>query len=72
MKHGNVDWDRLQFVLVGMFALTPIAMYSISKLVWLAFDLMFRPVTPDELEWHRSATTEFSTGQSSRRQEEGR
>jgi hypothetical protein len=37
-------------------------MYSISKLLWLAFDLMLRPVTPEELEWHRSAKTEFSTG----------
>ena len=71
-KHGDVDWDTLQFVLVAMFALAPIAMYSISKLLWLAFDLMLRPVTPEELEWHRSAASEFSTGQGSRRQEEGR
>jgi len=61
-KHGNVDWDTLQFVIVGMVALAPVAMYSISKLLWLAFDLMLRPVTPEELEWHRSAKTEFSTG----------
>ena len=59
-------------MLVGMVALAPIAMYSISKLLWLAFDLMLRPVTPDELEWHRTAASEFSTGHSSGRQEDGR
>lgn len=61
-KHGNVDWDTLQWVLIAFVALAPIVTYSLSKLLWLAFDLMLRPVTPEELEWHRSAGGEFSTG----------
>jgi uncharacterized protein (DUF983 family) len=63
VRHGDVDWDTLQFVLMGMVALAPIALYAISKLLWLAFDLMLRPVTPEELEWHRREKGEFSTGQ---------
>ncbi|HSQ32593.1 MAG TPA: DUF983 domain-containing protein [Gemmatimonadaceae bacterium] len=63
VKHGDVDWDTLQFVLIGMVGLAPIALYAISKLLWLAFDLMLRPVTSEELEWHRSEKREFSTGQ---------
>ena len=61
-KHGDVNWDILQWVLIAFVALAPVVMYSMSKLLWLAFDLMLRPVTPEELEWHRSATSEFSTG----------
>lgn len=63
-KGGNVDWDVLQWVLIAFVALAPIVMYSMSKLLWLAFDLMLRPVTPEELEWHRTARSEFSTGSS--------
>lgn len=62
LKHGNVNWDTLQWVLIAFVALAPVLMYSVSKLLWLAFDLMLRPVTPEELEWHRTARSEFSTG----------
>jgi uncharacterized protein (DUF983 family) len=61
-KRGAVNWDVLQWVLIAFVALAPIVMYSMSKLLWLAFDLMLRPVTPEELEWHRTAKSEFSTG----------
>jgi hypothetical protein len=27
--------------------------YAFSKAIWLAADLIFRPVSPEELEWHR-------------------
>ena len=54
-------WDLLEnglplLVLVELFAFFPFA-----KLLWLAFDLMLRPVTASELEWHRSATRQFET-----------
>lgn len=60
--HGNVNWDLLQYVLAAIVGLAPIVMYAMSKLLWLAFDLMLRPVTRDELQWHRSQRNEFSTG----------
>lgn len=33
----------------------PFALFPFSKTIWLAFDLMLRPVTPEELQWHRAA-----------------
>ena len=30
--------------------LAPVILYPFSKLVWLAFDLMLRPVVPSDLE----------------------
>ena len=56
-----VPWDVLQYGLPVMVALSMPALYPFSKLVWLAFDLMLRPVTPEELEWHRTAGAEFSS-----------
>jgi uncharacterized protein (DUF983 family) len=57
----ETPWDLLEnglpvLVLVLLFAFFPIA-----KLSWLAFDLMLRPVTPAELEWHRASEAEFET-----------
>lgn len=57
----ETPWDLLEtglplLVLVLLFVFFPFA-----KLGWLAFDLMLRPVTPQEMEWHRAATTEFET-----------
>lgn len=54
-------WDLLEnglplLVLVELFVFFPFA-----KLLWLAFDLMLRPVTASELAWHRSATRAYET-----------
>jgi uncharacterized protein (DUF983 family) len=46
----NVNWDTAQWVLVAMIAAAPVVMYPVSKLIWLAFDLMLRPVSSDELD----------------------
>jgi hypothetical protein len=27
--------------------------YPFAKALWLALDLIFRPMSPEELEWHR-------------------
>ena len=57
----TVPWDLLQFGLPIMMAVAVPALYPFAKLVWLAFDLMLRPVTPEELEWHRTADSEWSS-----------
>ena len=31
--------------------------YPFSKAIWLAADLIFRPVSPEELAWHRRGGT---------------
>ena len=57
----TVPWDLLQYGLPVMMGIAVPALFPFSKLVWLAFDLMLRPVTPEELEWHRTAEDEFSS-----------
>ena len=57
----NVPWDALQIVLPVLMLGAPIAFFPFSKLTWLAFDLMLRPVNPDELTWHRTTREEFSS-----------
>ena len=44
-----------------------VALLPFAKLLWLAFDLALRPVTPQELEWHRSSDVEFETVRDARR-----
>ncbi|MEP7382199.1 MAG: DUF983 domain-containing protein [Gemmatimonadota bacterium] len=39
----TVPWDAIQVWAPMGMAIAPIALYPISKLVWLAFDLAFRP-----------------------------
>jgi uncharacterized protein (DUF983 family) len=63
----DVSWELLQYGLPAMMVLAMFALHPFSKLVWLAFDLTLRPVTPEELEWHRSAEREFSTGRDATR-----
>lgn len=48
----NVPWSGLEYVLVGAMIAAPILLYPISRVMWLAFDLLLRPVTPAEMEWH--------------------
>ena len=57
----ETPWDLLQFGLPVLAVVLVVALLPVSKLVWLAFDLMLRPVTPQELEWHRAAAARFET-----------
>jgi len=59
----NVPWDLLQNGLPILMVVALPALFPFSKLLWLAFDLMLRPVTPEELDWHRAAAGEWSTGE---------
>lgn len=43
-------WDALYYVGIPGMILAPIFFYPFSKLCWLAFDLMFRPLRPDDFE----------------------
>ena len=57
----STPWDLLQFGLPLLALVLVVALQPVSKLLWLAFDLMLRPVTAQELEWHRAARTAFET-----------
>ena len=54
-------WDLLEYGLPVLVLVEVVLFFPFAKLLWLAFDLTLRPVTPAELEWHRGAEGEFST-----------
>lgn len=52
--YPDTPWAAIQWgglVLIGGGA---VVCYPITKAVWLAADLIFRPMTAAELEWHRA------------------
>ena len=57
----TTPWDLLDTGLPLLALVLVVALFPFSKLLWLAFDLMMRPVTPEELEWHRASAREFET-----------
>jgi len=48
----QVPWTALQYVLVAAMIGAPIALYPVSRIAWLALDLLVRPPTPEEMTWH--------------------
>jgi hypothetical protein len=42
-------WRLLEWGGIGLMILAPILFFPFSKTLFLAFDLLFRPPTPDEL-----------------------
>jgi uncharacterized protein (DUF983 family) len=57
----ETPWDLLETGLPLLVFVLLFVLFPFAKLGWLAFDLMLRPVTPEEMEWHRGATQEFET-----------
>lgn len=51
----NPPWDALYYGGIVGLVLAPIVFYPYSKLLWLAFDLLFRPLRPSDFEPPRSA-----------------
>ena len=46
----NVPWDTLEWAAPGGMLAAPFLLFPFSKLAWLGFDILLRPVTPDELK----------------------
>jgi uncharacterized protein (DUF983 family) len=42
-------WKLLEYGGIGLMLLAPVVFYPFSKTLFLAFDLLFRPATPEEL-----------------------
>lgn len=57
----NVPWDAFQYGGPVAMVVLPFVLFPFSKLLWLAFDLALRPMNAEELEWHRTADSEWST-----------
>ena len=51
----NVPWVGVEYSLVIAMIAAPIALYPVSRLMWLALDLLLRPPDAAEMEWHTSA-----------------
>jgi uncharacterized protein (DUF983 family) len=48
----DVPWDRLEYVCAAGVVLAPIVLYPVSKLLWLALDVAFRPPAAGDIEQH--------------------
>jgi uncharacterized protein (DUF983 family) len=49
IRWPNVPWDALQWAAPAAMAAAPFALFPFSKLAWLGFDILLRPVRPEEL-----------------------
>lgn len=48
----HVPWDAIEYALIGAMVIVPIAFYPMSRLLWLALDLLLRPPDETEMQWH--------------------
>src|SRR6476619_6148285 len=51
--YPNTPWALLQWGGLVLIVAGAVLCYPLSKAVWLAADLIFRPVSEKELAWHR-------------------
>ena len=51
--YPNTPWALLQWGGLALMIAGAVLCYPFSKALWLAADLIFRPVSPEELAWHR-------------------
>ena len=48
----DVPWAGIEYTLVIAMVVAPVALYPVSRLMWLALDLLLRPPDETEMEWH--------------------
>lgn len=48
----NPPWDAIQWGGAAVLAASVLLAYPFAKTLWLAIDLIFRPVAASELGWH--------------------
>jgi len=51
--YPNTPWALLQWGGLVLIIVGAVLCYPLSKALWLAADLIFRPMSPEELAWHR-------------------
>jgi uncharacterized protein (DUF983 family) len=51
----DVPWTFMQWGGVALMAIVPFVFYPLSLTTWLASDILIRPVTAEELAWHRQS-----------------
>jgi uncharacterized protein (DUF983 family) len=56
----DVPWALVQWGGIALILALPVVFYPLSLTTWLASDILIKPVTAEEMEWHRaSAESEF-------------
>lgn len=50
----DVPWDLLTYVSGALMLAGCVLCYPFAKTTWLAVDLAIRPLSDDELQWHRA------------------
>ncbi len=48
----RVPWAGIEYGLIVAMILAPIVLYPVSRLMWLALDVLLRPPDAAEMEWH--------------------
>jgi uncharacterized protein (DUF983 family) len=51
----DVPWDFLYYATIALMVIAPFIFVPFSRAIWLASDILIRPLTAEELEWHRSS-----------------
>lgn len=62
----DVPWTALTWSLILLMIVAPIVFYPFAKTLWLAFDLIIRPVTWGDLDGHGENETASENGQADR------
>jgi hypothetical protein len=48
----HVPWVGVQYSLIIAMIAAPIVLYPVSRLMWLALDVLLRPPDAAEMAWH--------------------
>ncbi|CAN5747707.1 hypothetical protein BH20GEM3_BH20GEM3_13490 [soil metagenome] len=51
----DVPWTLLKWGSIALMVIAPFLFYPFSLCFWLACDIWIRPVTPQEMDWHRAS-----------------
>jgi uncharacterized protein (DUF983 family) len=55
--YPHTPWVLIQWGGLGLMLAGAVLCYPFAKALWLAADLIFRPVSAQEMEWHRRGGT---------------
>jgi uncharacterized protein (DUF983 family) len=50
----DVPWNLLRWGGTVLMLIVPFLFYPLSLVIWLASDILIRPITAEEMEWHRT------------------
>ena len=52
----DVPWGLMQWLGIALMVVVPFVFYPFSLGFWLANDICIRPVTEEEMRWHRASS----------------